>query len=107
MDINKYRLPDGIVRAVSGLVEAASTEPYRTYIAEASEVVGRRIDDQSVRADLISAIMLNVINRKEYPFEMLARHYGLPVSHGYFKREKYLYVYRVAELCGFVGENYG
>ena len=104
--MSKYTLPGGIVKACAGIVEGVTAEPYRTHIANAGRVVGENYalteSGQKERERLTEAIKLNLINRREYPFEYLARRYNLPVSLATFKREKMKYCYTLAVLCGFV-----
>ena len=42
-----------------------------------------------------------LINRKEYPFDLLQRRYGLPCTKKTFRREARKYVRILAGLCGF------
>ena len=63
------RLPRGIVRAVSGIVEDVGAEPYRTIVSESAEVIGAGIASERVRRRLIVAVQLNVANHREWPFE--------------------------------------
>lgn len=107
--MSKYTLSRGVVKACAGIVEGVTAEPYITHIANAGRVVGVNysLDEgaQRERARLIEAIKLNLINRRECPFEYLARRYSLPVSLATFKREKTKYCYTLAVLCGFVCDN--
>ena len=104
--MDKYKLPRGVVKACAGIVESVNREPYKFYIANAAISVGANyaLDEaaQKERAQLIEAIKLNLINRQEYPYELLVRRYGLPVSLSTFKREKMKYCYALAKLCKFV-----
>ena len=102
---SKYTLSRGIVKACAGIVESVDAEPYRTYVIEAGRVVGvgYGLEEaaQKERAKLVEAVKLNLVNRYEYPFESLARKYGLAVSYRTFRREKQKYCYELARLCGF------
>ena len=97
------RLPRGIVRAVSGIVEDVGAEPYHTIVSESAEVIGAGIASERVRRRLIVAVQLNVANHREWPFERLQRRYELPCSLSYFKKQKYKYIMEVADRCGFIG----
>lgn len=85
-------LKPGIVRACGGLIEACNTEPYITAIANAGRVVGQSYglsdEAQQRREELVKAIKLNLINRKEYPFDLLQRKFDLPISNKTFGIEK-------------------
>lgn len=96
------RLPRGIIRAVAGIVESAGTEPFRSAVSEASEVIGADISSEQVRLHMIKAVQLNLINRREWPFERLQQRYGLPCEISYFKRQKYNYITEVAARCGLI-----
>lgn len=106
MRMKKNILPRGIVRACAGIVESVVEEPYKTYIIEAGRVVGVNyaLDDaaQWEREKLIEAIKCNLVNRYEYPYELLVRRFNLAVSLSTFKREKKKYCYELARLCGFI-----
>lgn len=102
----RYKLPRGVVKACAGIVEGVFVEPYLTYVKEAERVVGTGYGDspsaQRDRQLLVEAIKLNLTNRIEYPYELLARRFGLAVSLSTFKREKMKYCYELARLCGFI-----
>ncbi len=101
--VPKRTLPRGVVRACSGVLESVDAEPYATYARAAEDAISCvRGGSERQRAMLADAIRLNLINRKEYPYEVLARRFGLPVSCSTFKREKMRYLRRFAELCGFI-----
>ena len=107
--MSKYILTRGAVKACAGIVEcAADIKPYSDYIKMAELAVGRTYSSdpaaQAERARLIEAIKLNLINRREYSFELLARKYSLPVSLSMFKREKYKFCYALAVNCGLIRE---
>ena len=90
----------------AGVVESVTEEPFRTYVTAAGRVVGVNyaLDEaaQRERENLIEAIKYNLVNRYEYPYELLVRRYNLPVSLSTFKREKKKYCYELARLCGFI-----
>ena len=95
--MSKNTLPHGIVKACAGVVESVTEEPFRTYVTAAGRVVGVNyaLDEaaQRERENLIEAIKYNLVNRYEYPYELLVRRYNLPVSLSTFKREKKKYCY--------------
>ena len=95
-----YKPSRGIMRACSGIVEAVTNEPYSEYMLLAESCVGRDWDEE-VRARLIEAIRLNLIDKKLYPFEVLQRKYGLPCCQTTFRREMRKYVQVLSGLCGF------
>lgn len=102
----QYRLPRGMVRICAGLVEAQQTLPeaYRQAIAQAESRVGTSfsIDAEGTRLMLAEAIKLNLISRKEYPFETLQARYRLPISLSTFRREKFRFCYHLAAALGMV-----
>ena len=98
---SKDRIPSrGVTRACGGLVESVKTYPYTAYMEIAAGMVGKDWDAKE-REKLAEAIKLNLINQKEYPFEMLQRKYQLPCSRKIFRRESRLYVKVLSGLCGF------
>lgn len=96
------RLSPGIVRAVAGILEAASAEPYVSWCSESTEVICPDVQSEKVRARIIAAVQLNIVNRREWPFERLQRRFGLPCSLSYFKKQKYRYIAEVARRCGLI-----
>ncbi len=98
----RYKLRRGIVRACAGIVEGVTAEPYVSHIEAASAEIGANYTSERERQKLIKAIKLNLTNRREYPFELLMRRYGLSVSHATFKREKQKFCWTLAQLCGFL-----
>ena len=57
--------------------------------------------DEKQQKNLREAIKLNLINRKEYPFEVLQRKYGLPCSQKLFRKESRKFIRIFSGLCGF------
>ena len=105
--MGKYLLPPGITKVCAGIVEGAGElEPYASYIKRAECAIGATYSAdpaaQSERAQLVKAVKYNLVNRREYPYELLARKYGLPMSLSSFKREKCKFCFELARLCGFV-----
>ncbi len=97
----KNKIPSrGVTRACGGLVESVKTSPYTEYMALAASMVGKDWDEKQ-RANLAEAIRLNLINQKEYPFDLLQRKYQLPCSRKVFRKEARLYVNVLSDLCGF------
>lgn len=96
------RLPRGIYRAVSGIVEGVDAEPYRTAVSESTEVIASDVASERVRLRMIAAVQLSVISSREWPFERLQRRYDLPCSISYFKKQKYLYVREIAVRIGMI-----
>ena len=75
---------------------------------EKSRLIAEYLDEswgkdwaEDERKNLAEAIRLNLINQKEYPFEMLQRKYNLPCSRKVFRREARIYVNVLSGLCGF------
>ena len=98
---SKDRIPSrGITRACGGLIESVRTYPYTEYMELAASVVGKDWDEKQ-RKNLTEAIKLNLINSKEYPFDLLQRRYQLPCSRKTFRREARLFVKVLSGLCGF------
>jgi hypothetical protein len=95
------RIPSrGVTRACGGLLESVKTYPYTEYMEMAALTVGKDWEEEA-RQNLAEAIRLNLINQKEYPFEMLQRRYQLPCSRKVFRKEARIYVNVLSGLCGF------
>lgn len=97
---NGYIPQRGVARACGGLIESVRTKPYTDYMMLAAMCVGKDWDERQ-RGNLISAIQLNLINSKEYPFELLQRKYNLPCGRKEFRAESRKYVQILSGLCGF------
>ena len=95
-----YTPSRGVLRACSGIIESVDSSPYSEYMLLAESAVGRDWAP-AARAQLIEAIKLNLINRKEYSFDRLQRRYRLPCCQKTFSRECRLYVRILSGLCGF------
>ena len=87
-------------RACGGILESVKNYPYSAYIELAGTCVGRDWDEKQ-RKNLTEAIKLNLINQKEYPFDLLQRRFCLPCSRKVFRREARKYVQILSGLCGF------
>ena len=87
-------------RACGGIIESVKNYPYTAYMELAATCVGLDWEEKQ-RKNLAEAIKLNLINRKEYPFDLLQRRYGLPCTKKTFRREARKYVRILAGLCGF------
>ena len=90
----------GVERACGGIIESVKRPPYTEYMALAESCIARDWDERQ-RQNLMQAIRLNLINQKEYPFELLQRKYGLPCGRKTFRRESRKYVQILSNLCGF------
>lgn len=66
-------------------MESVKTSPYTEYMAIAASMVGKDWDEKQ-RRNLAEAIRLNLINQKEYPFDLLQRKYQLPCSRNGFSQ---------------------
>lgn len=100
-----YLLDDNIVKACAGIVGASpQTEPYRSAIHQAEQVIGTDFAPgaQQSRMELIKSVKLNLINRKENPFEDLRRRYMLPVGKKQFTDEKKRFCYELAKNLGMI-----
>ena len=98
-------LDDNIVKACAGIVGAAPTaEPYRSAIQKAEQVIGTDFapNAQKTRERLILSVKLNLVNRKENPFEDLRRRYMLPVGKRRFTDEKRRFCYELAKGIGII-----
>ena len=95
-----YIPPRGIERACGGIIESVKCLPYTDFVKTAEEAVACDWDEKQ-RKNLTEAIKLNLVNQKEYPFDLLQRKYGLPCSRKIFRREARRYVQVLAKLCGF------
>ena len=97
---NSYVPSRGVLRACGGIVESVTCSPYSEYMLLAESCLARDWDEKE-RARLVQAIKLNLINRKEYPFELLQRKFDLPCCQKTFRRESRRYVRILSGLCGF------
>ena len=100
-----YILSDNIVKACAGIVGAAPTvEPYRSAIQKAEQVIGTDFAPgaQEARERLIRSVKLNLVNRKENPFEDLKRRYDLPVGQVRFFAEKKKFCCALAKNIGII-----
>ena len=95
-----YRPSRGIERACGGILESVHSWLYTEYMELAGSCVGRDWDEKQQK-NLCEAIKLNLINRKEYPFEVLQRKYGLPCSQKLFRKESRKFIRIFSGLCGF------
>ena len=103
----KKNTPDeetrGLYRMISGLLVCSRVPVVVNAINEASAEVGRgRYTEQAEthRQALADAIRLNLIDRHEYPYELLVRRYGLCESPAQFREERLQFCRRVAQMCG-------
>ena len=73
-------------------------ERYTDAIQRAGMSVGTSfaLDAEPQRQALVTAIKLNVANRKEYSYEMLRRRYSIVVGLTAFKEEKRRFCYELA-----------
>lgn len=62
-----------IRRFCGAILECREMEPYKCYVQKAAKYVVEELTDNAQRQDLVEAIMLNVLNYKEYPFDFLQR----------------------------------
>lgn len=93
----------GLYRMISGLLVCSNTPAVVNAINEASAEVGRgRYTEQaeSHRQALADAVRLNLIDRHEYPYELLVRRYGLCETAAQFREERLQFCRRVAQMCG-------
>ena len=100
-DPDAYRLVGGILSTISGY------EPYASIISAAEQLVGSDFAGnkaaQAHRKRLITAIKQNIINRRDYPYEVLLRKYGLAVGRNKFVEEKQRFV---SSICGALADGY-
>ncbi|HEX3018594.1 MAG TPA: hypothetical protein VHP31_12190 [Caproicibacter sp.] len=100
-----YILDDNIVKACAGIVGASpDTEPYRSAILQAEQTIGADFAQgaQGSRERLIKSVKLNLVNRKENPFEDLRRRYDLPIGKNGFADEKKKFCYQLAKNLGMI-----
>ena len=88
-------LPKGARRLCGALLELSPTGngTYDTAINTARLGVGSGYAKKAepARLDLITAVELNVINQKKYPYSLLKRKYGLLESEMQFRQQKDAY----------------
>lgn len=93
----------GLYRMISGLLVCSHVPAVVNAIEEALAEVGRSRYSQeaeSHRQALADAVRLNLIDRHEYPYELLVRRYGLCESPAQFREERLQFCRRVAQMCG-------
>ena len=93
----------GLYRMISGLLVCSHAPAVVNAIEEASAEVGSSRYSQeaeSHRQALADAVRLNLIDRHEYPYELLVRRYGLCESPAQFREERLQFCRRVAQMCG-------
>lgn len=96
----------GLYRMVSGILVCANSPFVVNAVNEAAAEIGRSRytpDAELRRQALADAIRLNLIDRFEYPYELLVRKYGLCESAAQFREERLQFCRRVAEMCGLTG----
>ncbi len=94
-----------ILRKFCGaILEYRKQQPYKRCVRAAAERM--KIDGmaEGVRAKLIEAIILNVINFREYPFDRLQRKFELPIAQNEFTTYKNQFCALLAEEAGFATE---
>lgn len=88
---NKH-IPRGIWRVCAGIVEMEQVLPpqYQKAIAAAELAVGKNYtsEAEAERQKLVQAVKSNLINQKTWSYELLCRHYGLPIDKNRFNQEK-------------------
>lgn len=94
-----------IRRFCGAILECREKEPYKSYIKKALEWTGQEIDNDQQREALSEAIVLNVLNYKEYPFEFVQRKYNIVIGHKEFSRQKKIFCRHLAIECGLLGEH--
>lgn len=92
-----------IRRFCGAILECREMEPYKCYVQKAAKYVVEELTDNAQRQDLVEAIMLNVLNYKEYPFDFLQRRYMLAITHKEFSRLKTIFCRHLAIECGLFG----
>lgn len=97
-----YILDDNIVKACAGIVGASpESEPYRTAIQQAEQTIGTdfamNTQAQEAREQLVKSVKMNLVNRKENPFEDLRRRYDLPIGKKRFTEEKKRFCFYLAK----------
>lgn len=100
-----YILSGSIVKACAGIVGASpQAEPYKSAILQAEQVIGTDFapEAQEARQELIKSVKLNLVNRKENPFEDLKRRYSLPVGKNRFSVEKKRFCFELAKNLGMI-----
>lgn len=71
---------------------------FRAAVDIAAGEIGKDIKSKAVKRDLQTAVKLNLINQKLYPFEWLCRRFSLPITQKDFCRERERFCDRIFEL---------
>lgn len=103
--MSNNNLPRSVVKTCAGIVEGVRTgeirnAQYTAAVEKAGQVVGKNYaaTAEGIRRQLVDAVQLNLINRKEYPIERLILERGIPTSYMTFRREQRKYCRALAVI---------
>ena len=73
-----------------GVLSLARSEPYISAVQAAESEVGQSFNDGAIelKKSLVEAIKYNLVNQREYPFQLLQAKYSLPMNSAEFTEEK-------------------
>lgn len=97
-----------IKNACKGILQAYEagllSDRYRQAVRAAQETVGTGYTATAApeRAKLTRAVTLNLINRRQYPYDKLRALYGLTVGKRKFEEEKAVFCAVLAEKIGMI-----
>ena len=102
-------LRPGLLKICAGIVEEATGEPYRAAIDAARRAVSRAGANMTPqqRVSLGRAIELNLINRKEYPVELLCYTHQLPIGKKQFYKVRRLFCQTLLEELHLMADGAG
>jgi len=90
-------------RYCGAVLEYRHLPPYKSHVKKACEDMkdGSVSDEQ--HDTIMKAIILNTLNRKDYPYNTLQRQYDLPMTRYEFTAKKNEFCAALAKRCGFPG----
>lgn len=88
-------------RYCGAVLEYRHLPPYKSHVKKACEDMkdGSVSDEQ--HDTIMKAIILNTLNRKDYPYNTLQRQYDLPMTRYEFTAKKNEFCVALAKRCGF------
>ena len=91
-------------RFCGAILEYRAQQPYKRYVRSAAERMRFGGMADKIRSKLTEAIILNLVNFREYPFDRLQRKFDLPISQNEFTLYKNQFCELLAQEVGFLSE---
>lgn len=106
--INNNKYINSLKQYAAAVIVCADTEEYKSLLEAASKRVGITLyanDNEKAEANrkmLVEAIQLNLLDRRQYSYEVVQRKYNLPVSLREFRRERIEFCKDIAKQTGMI-----